>query len=148
MKQLFFAACTFFYMSACAQTKPIPDNAFGKDVLKHALIIDKEHKNLQIDVNKREVGVHLMLKEPVALNCLLLQENITNGLLIKDATVILSNKGEVIKEIAITTVGERKVITFSTVEASEIAIVITHATAKPELKKVQGYLINERYLSQ
>ena len=65
------------------------------------------------------------------------------GQLIKNANIIISNKGEAMQEIAITTIGRKRIITFSTVEASEISVVITHAKAKPQLQSVEGYLIDE-----
>ncbi|MFY0022234.1 hypothetical protein ABTQ05_20115, partial [Acinetobacter baumannii] len=79
----------------------------------------------------------------VRLNCVVLKENMNNGQVIKDATVTITNKGEVVKQIAVTTVGRKRILTFPTVDATEVVIVITHAKAKPELQSIEGYLIDE-----
>lgn len=123
--------------------KKLLDDNFKHDVLKHAMLQTNVHKNKQLDTEKREISYQLLLRNTVRLNCVVLKENMNNGQVIKDATVTITNKGEVVKQIAVTTVGRKRILTFPTVDATEVVIVITHAKAKPELQSIEGYLIDE-----
>jgi len=128
--------------------KKLLDDNFKQDVLKHAMLQTNVHKNKQLDTEKREISYQLLLRNAARLNCIVLKENMNNGQLIKDATVTITNKGEVVKQIPITTVGRKRILTFPTVEATEVVIVITHAKAKPELQNIEGYLIDEELTEQ
>lgn len=127
--------------ASLVEFKKLKESCFKTNLLKQAMIINKVHTN-KTDF-KREVGIHLQLKKPVLINCLVLRENIRNGQLIKKMNILVINNGEVVHTIPITTVGHKRIITFTRTEATEIALVITNAKGKPELSDTEGYLIKE-----
>ena len=127
--------------------KKLRDENFKNDVLKHAMVIDKNHTNKSTDY-KTEIGKFMILKEPVKLNCLVLKEPIQNGQLIKQMDIILSNHGTEVKKITITTVGRKRIISFPAEEVTELSFVISHAKTKPQFGEIAGYLIDEKLVEK
>ena len=127
--------------------KKLRDESFQKDLLKHAMVVNKERSSKAAD-RKTEEGRLLILKTPVKLNCIVLKEAIENGQLIKAVTIVLSNHGTEVHTIHLTTVGHKRILSFPAQEVTEVSVVVTSAKAKPQLKSVQGYLIADELVEQ
>ena len=127
--------------------KKLRDESFQKDLLKHAMVVNKERSSKAAD-RKTEEGRLLILKTPVKLNCIVLKEAIENGQLIKGVTVVLSNHGTEVHTIHLTTVGHKRILSFPAQEVTEVTVVVTSAKAKPQLKSIQGYLIAGELVEQ
>ncbi|MDE3143366.1 MAG: alpha-L-fucosidase [Bacteroidota bacterium] len=127
--------------------KKLRDQSFKNNLLKHAIVIDNKHTDKTVNY-KTEVGKMMILKEPVKLNCLVLKEQIQNGQFIKNLHIILSDHGTELRKISVTTVGKKRVVTFPTVEVTELSFVITNAKSKPQLENIEGYLIDEKLIEK
>lgn len=149
---VFFFACSMVVQKILAQESEtiinkISDANFKHNLLKHAMLINKEHVSKSND-RKTESITFLILKESIKLNCLVIKEAMQNGQLIKKMNIILSNHGTEIKNIAITTIGKKRVVTFATKEVTELSFVITSSIAKPKLDAIEGYLIDENLIEK
>ncbi|MBS1642084.1 MAG: alpha-L-fucosidase [Bacteroidetes bacterium] len=128
--------------------KKLLDDNFKNNLLKNAMLQTVVQKNKRLEIERREISYQLLLKNTEKINCIVLKENMKNGQLIKQATVSISNNGEIVKQIFITTVGRKRILTFPAVNANEVVIVITHAKAKPALQNIEGYLIDESLIEK
>ena len=122
--------------------KKLRDESFQKDLLKHAMEVNKERTSKAAD-RKTEDGRLFILKTPTKLNCIVLKEAIENGQLIKGVTIVLSNHGTEVQTLHLTTVGHKRILTFPAQDVTEVSVVVTSAKAKPQLKSIQAYLIAE-----
>ncbi|MCW3119600.1 MAG: alpha-L-fucosidase, partial [Chitinophagaceae bacterium] len=83
------------------------------------------------------------LSKATAVNCIVLKEPIQSGQKIKSFNIQLKKNNEVVKEITGTTVGRKRILSFSSVEADAITVAITDSKPKPSLSEIKAYLINE-----
>jgi len=90
----------------------------------------------------------IIWKEPVAVNCLVLKENIAEGQRIKNIDIILSIHGIELKKLNVTTVGHKRIISFPTEKVTEISVVVNAAKAKPMLSSVEAYHIAENLIEK
>ena len=77
------------------------------------------------------------------INCIVLKEAIENGQNIKSLHLSLIKGADVVKEIELTTIGNKRIITFPADNISAIRIVIKDAKAEPQLSEVEAYLLDE-----
>ena len=131
--------------TSLAGFKKLREESFKNDLLKNAMLINKPHKSMD---GKIELIKEMIVKDPVKINCLVLKEPIQNGQLIKQMEIILSSHGTELKKISITTVGRKRIISFPTIEVTELSFVITHAKSKPQFGEITGYLIDEKLIEK
>lgn len=122
--------------------KKLRDKNFGNDLAKNAIIGNKSRTNKTAD-HKTALSKVLIWKEPVAVNCLVLKENIAEGQRIENVDIILSHHGVEVKKLNVTTVGHKRIISFPTEKITEISIVVNAAKARPRLNAVEVYQIDE-----
>lgn len=80
------------------------------------------------------------------INCLVLQEALMEGQQVISAKLILLNGTRVMREIPLTTIGRKRILTFPTTEVSAIQILITDAKGEPLINEIGAYLLPENLI--
>ncbi|HVM87869.1 MAG TPA: alpha-L-fucosidase [Puia sp.] len=82
------------------------------------------------------------------VNCIVLKEPVQLGQRVKKFSVQLLKDKQVVKEIAGTTIGRKRILSFDATNADAINISITESKAKPVLKEASVYLIDENLIEK
>ena len=82
------------------------------------------------------------------INTIVLQENIRMGQRIKSAKLELLNGSQVVKELDVTTIGRKRILTFPVQEVSAISLVVKEAKDVPLISEMSVYLIDERLVEK
>ncbi len=82
------------------------------------------------------------------INCIVVQEAIEMGQQVKEARLELLNGSQVVKQIDITTIGRKRILTFPAVEISAFNLVIKDAKDVPLISEIGAYLIDERLVEK
>jgi alpha-L-fucosidase len=82
------------------------------------------------------------------VNCIVLEELIEKGQRIKEATLYLLRGADVVRQIHLSTVGHRRIITFPAEEVSAIRFVINDAKGPPLLSEIETYFVNENLIEK
>ena len=83
---------------------------------------------------------YYILKEPVLMKGLILEEDLKYGQKISSLNITISIKGESKFQQKITTVGSKRIILFPyPIEAAEVAIVVLESKGMPVLKKIAAF---------
>ena len=94
---------------------------------------------------QQSVGVELKLKKNEKINCIVLQEELLNGQHCSKFKLLLFNsKDELVKEIYGTTIGKKKILTFSAVAINTIELTIEQQNSPTGISEIAAYLINEK----
>jgi len=80
------------------------------------------------------------------INCIVLKEDIATGQKIKSFTVQFMLKNNLVNELHGNTVGKKRILTFSSVDADSFVIKIDEAKTTPLLNEVSAYLIDEKLI--
>ena len=127
--------------------KKLREKSFKTNLLKHAMILQQNHTSPTVG-NKTDIGELLILKDPVKLNCIVLKESLLKGQLIKGLDIVMSYHGTEVRKISVTTVGNKRILTFPAEEVTEISFIINHAKAKTKLADIAGYLLDDKLIEQ
>lgn len=98
--------------------------------------------------NYQNTRLWLKFEEVRKVNCIVLQEAIQLGQNVKEAKIELLNGAELVKEMTITTIGRKRIITFPTVEASAVNLVIKDAIDTPLISEIGAYWIDEKLVEK
>ncbi len=91
----------------------------------------------------------IQFREPTAINTVVLREPIQLGQRVISFRIVLKDAGgAIIKEIAGTTIGRKRILSFASVTAGNIQIIIDNAKATPLISEVGVYSINEQLIEQ
>jgi alpha-L-fucosidase len=83
------------------------------------------------------------------INCIVLKENIENGQSSQLFTLLLINsKTEFKKEVHGTTIGNKRILTFSAVNANRIVLKINQQKSVTKISEIEAYLIDERLIEK
>ena len=94
-------------------------------------------------------ALSIQFKELTAINTVVLREPIQLGQRVISFSIVLKDAdGNTIKEIAGTTIGRKRIISFASVTAAKIEINIDNAKATPLISEVGVYHINEQLIEQ
>lgn len=108
-----------------------------KDLLKGASVRISEPDKSAPD---RLYSWYHILKSPVWINGLILQEDLQYGQKISEANINVSNRGETVYRTTITTIGSQRIILFpQPVEAGEVSVVITGSKGRPVMKAIRAF---------
>jgi len=108
-----------------------------KDLLKGASVRISEPDKSAPD---RLYSWYHILKSPVWINGLILQEDLQYGQKISEANINVSNRGETVYRTTITTIGSQRIILFpQPVEAGEVSFVITGSKGRPVMKVIRAF---------
>lgn len=117
-------------------------------IYKRDEFADGNPKTFQNPLDYRNSDFWLKFDPVKTVNCLVLKEMIENGQRIKNATLYLLKGADVVKEIHLTTVGHKRIITFPSQEVSAIRFVIEDAKETPMVSEIETYLINENLIEK
>jgi len=86
----------------------------------------------------------IKFKQEEKINCIVLKEPLEKGQQIKSIKISLVNGYELVKEIQLTTIGHKRILTFPAQNISGIRIEFEDAKQVPFLSEVETYLIEEK----
>jgi alpha-L-fucosidase len=98
--------------------------------------------------NYKSTRLWVKFEQVKKINCIVLQEAIKYGQQVKEAKLELLNGSQPVKEINITTIGRKRIITFPAAEASAINLVVKDAKDTPLISEIAVYLIDERLVEK
>ncbi len=98
--------------------------------------------------NYKDARLWVKFEQVKKINCISLQEAIKFGQRVKSAKLILLNGSQVVKEIDITTIGRKRILSFPEAEVSAINLVINDAKDIPLISEITAYLIEERLVEK
>jgi alpha-L-fucosidase len=109
----------------------------GPNLLKNAsLSIGEPDRN---NINK-PYSWYYILKKPVLMNGLILEEDLKYGQKIAAVNITISINGETKLQQKITTIGNKRIIVFpEPIEATEVAIVVLEAKGMPVFKTLKAF---------
>jgi alpha-L-fucosidase len=94
-------------------------------------------------------SISIQIKKPVSVNTIVLQEPIQMGQrVIKFRIVIQDASGATVKEITGTTIGRKRIVTFTSVIAKKIEVTIEDSKAAPLISEIAAYNINDQLIEQ
>ncbi|MEI6263637.1 MAG: alpha-L-fucosidase [Sphingobacteriia bacterium] len=109
----------------------------GPNLLKNASISIGEPDRNNI---KKPYSWYYVLKKPVLMNGLILEEDLKYGQKIASLNITISNSGETKLQQKITTVGNKRIILFpQPIDASEVAIVVLESKGMPVFKTLKAF---------
>ncbi len=94
--------------------------------------------------NYKSTRLWVKFDEVKKINCIVLQEAIEHGQQVIAARLELVNGSMPVKQIGISTIGRKRILTFPAVEVSAFNLVITDAKDTPLLGEISAYLIDEK----
>jgi alpha-L-fucosidase len=93
--------------------------------------------------------ISIQMKKPVSVNTIVLQEPIQMGQrVIKFRIVMQDASGASVKEITGTTIGRKRIVTFTSVVAKKIEVTIEDSKAAPLISEIAAYNINDQLIEQ
>ncbi len=83
------------------------------------------------------------------INCIVLKENIENGQKSKSFTILLMNtKTKFSKDVKGTTIGNKRVLTFPSVDIDKIGLIIGHQKWFTQISEIEAFLIDEKLIEK
>lgn len=142
--------------------KKLRDENFGTNLLKQAnsywefLEDDMMPDSLQVRAISLSPKIYsinvenfvVQLQQPARINCIVLREAIHLGQTIRKFRVIMYNKDKVVKEIAGTTVGRKRILTFPTSTITSFKVFLEDAKGNDNISGVAAYLIDEKLIEK
>lgn len=94
-------------------------------------------------------SIEMAFNQPEKINCIVLQENLTNGQNCAKFTIQLLNKNhELIKKIDGTTIGHKRILTFPETEVNFVNLSINEQKGFTKIYGMETYLIDERLVEK
>jgi alpha-L-fucosidase len=138
--------------------RKLREQSFANNLLaKASVVIEHDGKGKSVKTltdNKQSTyenctSVATDFKQPAAINAVVLREPIQLGQrVIKFKVVLKDAAGTTIKEIEGTTIGRKRILSFATVTASKIELIIDDAKATPLISELAAYHIDEKLIEQ
>lgn len=98
---------------------------------------------------QQSVGVELKFKRSKKINCIVLHEDISKGQACSKFKLLLFNsKDEVVKEIYGTTIGKKRMISFSSININTIELTIEQQNMSTGISEIEAYLIDEKLIEK
>jgi alpha-L-fucosidase len=117
-------------------------------IYKRNEFADGDAKTFQDPLDYTSSDFWLKFDPVKRINCIVLKELIEKGQRIKEATLYLLRGADVVKQIHVSTVGHKRIITFPTEEVSAIRFVINDAKGPPLLSEIETYFVNENLIEK
>jgi alpha-L-fucosidase len=90
----------------------------------------------------------VQLQQPAAINCIMLREAIHLGQTIRQFRIVLYNGNKVVNEIAGTTVGRKRILTFPVTTVTSFKVYLDDAKGSDNISGVAAYLIDEKLVEK
>jgi alpha-L-fucosidase len=117
-------------------------------IYKRNEFADGDPKTFQDPLDYRSTDFWLKFDPVKRVNCVVLKELIENGQRIREATLYLISGADVVKEIHLTTIGRKRIITFPAEDISAIRFIVNDAKGTPLVSEIETYLINENLIEK
>ncbi len=139
--------------------KNLKNKLFANNLLENAAtyvlpknnVITKEYKNKKVlkISNSNLQNIRLFASNAPLLNTIILKEDITNGQHCNNGKIMLYNaSNELVKTIAFTTIGIKKMICFKETIIQYINIEIEKQNGKTEISKIEGYYLPTEFIEK
>ena len=117
-------------------------------IFKRTKFTDGKTATFENLANYKSTRLWVKFKAVKKINCIVLREAIQNGQQVIAAKIELLNGSQPVKELNLTTIGNKRILTFPAVEASAFNLVITDAKATPQISEIAAYLIDENLVEK
>ena len=152
--------------TALMEFKKLRDMSFKNNLLKGKTIIvntnfKKSFTKLITDENSNTIvstevpkfgdsppNFILKFNPSTKINCIVLQEEIVKGQKISKLEIVLIRDNTGIKDIQLTTIGRKRIITFPPENVDEVLLYIKESTGKPAICEVAAYLVDEKLVEK
>lgn len=133
--------------------KRLREESFKKNLIKQ---IHYGHKNITSVLSDHKPQTFITLKESIVtpiritfnkvtkVNCIVLSEALQQGQQIESFKITIKGENGAMFQPAFTTMGRKRIISFSAIEGREVLITITAAKAAPLVSEIGVYLIDEK----
>ncbi|PZR26297.1 MAG: glycoside hydrolase family 29 (alpha-L-fucosidase) [Citrobacter freundii] len=113
------------------------------NIFKRTKFTDGDEKSSEKLTDYKNTGLWVKFDSTKKINCVVLQEDITQGQFVKSAQVILLNGVQEIRKIDLTTIGRKRILVFPAQDVSSIRLVVRDAKGAPSISEVSAYNIPE-----
>lgn len=120
----------------------------NESIFKRTKFTDNDPGTFEKLSDYKNARLWVKFEEVKKINCIVLQEAIKDGQQVIAAKLELLNGSQPVKEINITTIGRKRILTFPTVEASAFNLLISDAKGIPEISEIAAYLIDEKLIEK
>jgi len=117
-------------------------------IYKRNEFADGDAKSFQDPLDYTRSDFWLKFDPVKKINCIVLKELIEKGQRIKEATLYLLRGADVVKQIHLSTVGHKRIITFPVEEVSAVRLVINDAKGPPLVSEIETYFVNENLIEK
>jgi len=117
-------------------------------IYKRGEFADGDPKTFQNPLDYTKADFWLKFDPVKSINCVVLKELIEKGQQVKEAKLYLLTGADVVKEITLTTIGHKRIVTFPAVDVSAVRLTITDAKGTPLISEMETYLINENLIEK
>jgi len=121
-------------------------------ILKKApAVSDGNYKTVELisEAVQQSVGVELKSKKNEKINCIVLNEDLRKGQHCSKFKLLLFNsKDELIKEIYGTTIGKKRIISFSAIAVNTIELTIEQQNGPTGISEMEAYLMDEKLIEK
>ena len=149
-------------ITALVSFKKLKDESFSENLLKQASTYyefsqrDLSSKNISLrsfDSVSSAYGLNLQnfvvqLARPTRINCIVLREAIHLGQTIQQFRIALYTNGRLIREIEGTTVGRKRILTFSSETITSFKVFLNDAKGNDNISGVAAYLLEEKLIEK
>ena len=120
----------------------------GAGIFQRTNFSDGKTETVEKLSNYKDDRLWIKFEQSKKINCIVLQEDIKSGQRIKSAKLVLVNGSQPVLDIAITTIGRKRIITFPVQDVSAINLVIQDAKDAPLISEIAAYLIEEKLIEK
>ena len=124
---------------------------FHGTLKKATALSDGNYKTVEpiSEAVQESVGVELKMKQNKKVNCIVLNEDISNGQHCSKFKLLLFNsRDELVKEIYGTTIGKKRIITFPAASINTIELTIEKQNGSTGISEMEAYLIDEKLIEK
>ncbi len=112
-------------------------------IFRRTKFIDGDPASAETLADYKNTSLWVKFDSVRKVNCVVLQEGLTNGQKVKSAKLILLNGIQEVKHIDITTIGRKRILVFPVQDISSIRLLIRDAKGAPVIKEISAYLLPE-----
>ena len=120
----------------------------GAGIFQRSNFADGKTETVEKLGNYKDDRLWIKFEQVKKINCVVLQEDIKSGQQVKAAKLVLLNGSQPLKEIDITTIGRKRIISFPVLDVSAINLVIKDAKDIPMISEIAAYLIDEKLIEK
>ncbi|MEP7376513.1 MAG: alpha-L-fucosidase [Chitinophagaceae bacterium] len=120
----------------------------GSGIFQRTNFTDGKTETVEKLNNYQDDRLWIKFEQSKKINCIVLQEDIKSGQRVKSAKLVLVNGSQPVLDIAITTIGRKRIITFPVQDVSAINLVIKEAKDAPLISEIAAYLIDEKLIEK